>query len=222
MELSSRQIQDKRFGTSLRGYDRGEVDKFRSECAAHTSALEERTKIAEVHAASAEKEVATLQSQSEILLQEASNARHKIIEEAKAEANLIVSQSAANDGSPELSDATSKASAIIAEAETTAALRLEGIEKIRVAAEAEAAKIIGAADETAALTQAEADRQLDKARMDSNTIRANAEKARASMMAQLAEIRQVIEDDLGATTHDGAVDPDVLIDLRSDVKQSTI
>jgi DivIVA domain-containing protein len=221
MELSSRQIQDKRFATSLRGYDRGEVDMFRSECAAHTSTLEERTKIAEVHADNTQKELATLQSQSDVLLQEASDARHKIIEEAKAEASLIVSRSSANDGSPELSDAASRASAIIAEAEAKAALRLEGVEQIRVVAEAKAAKIVRAAEESAALTQAEADRQLDKALLDSNTIRADAERARASMMAQLAEIRQVIEEDLPTTTHDGAADPNVLVDLRSDVKQST-
>ncbi len=221
MELSSRQIQDKHFGTSLRGYDRSEVDKFRSECAAHTGALEERTKIAEVRAANAHKELATLQSRSDVLLQEASDARHKIIEEAKVEASLIVSQSSANDGSPELSDAASRASAIIAEADATATLRLEGVEQVRVVAEAEAAKIIRAAEESAALTQAEADRQLDKARLDANAIRTDAERTRVSMMAQLAEIRQVIEEDLGATAHDETADPEVLIDLRSDVSQTT-
>jgi DivIVA domain-containing protein len=213
MEVSSRQIQDRRFATAIRGYDRAEVDRFRAECAAHTSALEERTKIAEVHAASIEKELAILRSESDVLLQEARDARHKIIEEAKAEASLITSQASAAGGSSELSDAASKAAAIIAEAEASATLRIEGIEQIRGVAEKKAAGIIKRAEESAAMTQAEVDRQLHKARLDSNSIR-------ASMEAQLAEIRQVIEDDSSSYEVDGDDGSELLIDLRGDIKEA--
>ena len=48
MQVSSRQIEDVRFTTALRGYDRDEVDLFMAECALHTGNLEERTKISEV------------------------------------------------------------------------------------------------------------------------------------------------------------------------------
>ena len=89
MEISSRQIADTRFTTALRGYDRDEVDRFVVDCAKHTGALEERTKIAEVRTASSEKELAALKADIDVLLQEATDARHKIIEEAKAEASTI-------------------------------------------------------------------------------------------------------------------------------------
>ncbi len=92
MDLSSRQIQDKEFPTTGRGYNRAAVDTFMNECANLTSALEERTRIAEVRAASSERELAAQRANIDALLQDATDARRKIIDEAKAEANSIRSQ----------------------------------------------------------------------------------------------------------------------------------
>lgn len=216
MEISSRQIQDTQFTTALRGYDRGEVDSFIAECAKHTGALEERTRIAEVQTASSEKELAALRADIDVLLQEATDARHKIIEEARAEASTISNQATAAGEPSELSDAVSRAAAIITEAETAARLRLDGTAEIRKAAELEAANIIRRAEQSATTTQAEADRLLDKARLDANSIREEATAARASMEGQLAEIQQVLEDARAADT-----DSELVIDLREDADETT-
>lgn len=227
MGLSSRQIQDKQFTTALRGYDREDVDRFMTECASHTSALEERTKIAEVRAETSERELAGLRAEIDVLLDEATEARRKIIEDARAEAGMITGQASAAGGSQELSDTASRAAAIISEAEATANRRIEGIEQARVAAEEEAVAIRRRAEESAAMTQAEADRLLDKARLDSNSIREEAEVTRVSMEAQLAEIRRLLhaarvgdaETDVwvGASMVDED-DSDLVIDLREDAK----
>jgi len=227
MGLSSRQIQEKYFATALRGYDRKDVDRFMTECASHTSALEERTKIAEVRAETSERELAGLRAEIDILLEEATEARRKIIDEAKVEAGTIAGQVSMAGGSPELSDTASRAAAIIAEAEATAHRRLEGIEQVRVTAEEEAIAIRRRAEASAALTQAEADRRLDKARLDSNAMREEAEATRASMEAQLAEIRRILQgartgdagmDELVSASTDNNDDSDLVIDLREDAK----
>jgi DivIVA domain-containing protein len=215
MEISSRQIQDTQFTTALRGYDRGEVDRFIVECAKHTGTLEERTRIAEVQTASSEKELAALRADIDVLLQEATDARHKIIEEARAEASTISNQAAAAGEPSELSDAVSRAAAIITEAETAARIRLDGTAEIRKAAEHEAANIIRRAEQSATMTQAEADRLLDKARLDANSIREEATAARASMEGQLAEIRQILEDARAADT-----ESELVIDLREDADET--
>jgi DivIVA domain-containing protein len=216
MEISSRQIADTQFTTALRGYDRDEVDRFVADCAKHTGALEERTKIAEVRTASSEKELAALKADIDVLLQEATDARHKIIEEAKAEASTISNQANAAGESSDLSDAVARAAAIITEAETAARLRLDGIEEIRKSAELEATDIIRRAEQSATMTQAEADRLLDKARLDANSIRKEATATRASMEGQLAEIRQILENARAAD-----VDSELVIDLREDADEST-
>ena len=92
MELSSRTIEEMSFSSSFRGYDREEVDGFVADCAVHASALEERTKIAEVHAAAASKKLAELRSEIDVLLEEATEARRKIIEEARAEADRVLNE----------------------------------------------------------------------------------------------------------------------------------
>ena len=212
MELSSRQIQDRNFSTALRGYDRDEVDGFLDECAALTSALEQRTKIAEVHAESSELELAKLQSNIDVLLQEATDARRKIIEEARAEASSISSYTKGSDGSQESSDAAAKATAIISEAENKAQLRIEEIEQMRESVQEDAAGITKRAEQSAAMTQAEADRLLDKARLDANSIREEALSIQVSMEAQLAEIRRLL-----AAARVGDADADLVIDLREGV-----
>lgn len=225
MEAWSHQIQEKYFTTALRGYDRGEVDIFMTECATRTGALEERLRIAEVRAEKSEEELAALRASIDVLLQEATEARRKIIEEAKAEAMTVARHSASMDGSPKLADAAAKATAIISEAETAASLRLDGVEQLRRAAENDAAAIVRRGEEAAAMTQAEADRMLDKARMDANSMREETEFIRASMEAQLAEIRRILEDaragsvDLDDLTSAAAIarsDSDLVIDLRDE------
>jgi DivIVA domain-containing protein len=217
MELSSRQIQDRDFSTARRGYDRGEVDGFLNECATLTSALEQRTRIAEVRAESSELELAKLQSNIDVLLQEATDARRKIIDEARAEASSIATQTEASDGSQELSDAASKATAIVSEAENKARLRMEESDQIREAARDDAGGIIMRAEQSAAMTQAEADRLLDKARLDANSIREETRAIQVSMEAQLAEIRRLL-----AAARVGDADADLVIDLRegADTPQS--
>ncbi len=92
MELSSRKIEEMRFSSVLRGYDRDDVDGFVADCAAYTSDLEQRTKIAEVHAAAAKKELTELRSEIQVQLEEATAARRKIIEEARAEADRVLNE----------------------------------------------------------------------------------------------------------------------------------
>lgn len=218
MELSSRQIGDKHFTTAVRGYNRREVDDFIAECAGHTGSLEERTKIAEVRAAASENELAMLRADIDVLLEEATEARRMIIDEAREEADTIARQAEAAGGSTGLSDVASKAAAIITEAETTATLRLEGVDSIQRAAEEKAEGIVKRAEETAAMTEAEADRLLDKARLDANSMREETNMLRTSMETQLAEIRRILE---VARSRDGSIDEllaaedsELVVDLR--------
>ncbi len=228
MELSSRQIEEKRFTKAMRGYDKAEVDDFVARCASHTSALEERTKIAEVRASNAEEELAGLKAEIDVLLQEAKDARNKIIEEAKAEATTIASQVSAAGGSSELAGSAAKAAAIITEAETAAKLRLDGVEHIKAAAQDEAAGIVKRAEQSAALTRAEADRLLDKARLDASSIREESQATRASLEAQLAEIRRLLDatrsgdlpiEDLADAPMVGGSDSELVIDLREEAEK---
>lgn len=212
MELSSRRIQDIDFATARRGYDRDEVDSFMNECAALTSALEERTKIAEVRAESSEIELASLQTNIDVLLQEATDARRKIIDEAKAEARSIAGQPVAVDESNELSDASSKAAAIISEAEDTARQQIEELEQIRVSANEDAEEIVKRAEQSAAMTEAEADRLLDEARLNAKSVREEARAIQVSMEEQLAEIRRML-----AAVRVGDASDDLVIDLRDGV-----
>lgn len=209
MELSSRQIQDKSFGTARRGYNRTEVDSFMDDCAARTSALEERTRTAEVHSANSERELAAQRANIDVLLQEATDARRKIIEEARAEASSIANQASATDGSPEVAGAASKARAIIHEAETTARLRMEEVQRYHESSREDAQAIIRRAEQSAAMTQAEADRLLDKARLDANSIREEAKATQAAVEAQLAEIKRLLD-----AARASEEDFELVIDLR--------
>lgn len=224
MELSGRQIQDRRFASALRGYDRAEVDTFCAEVGGYTGALEERLRIAEVRAASNDEELATLRGEIDTLLSEATEARRKIIEEAREEAAVITAQ-AATIG--ESADAATRATAVLSEADTTAGLRIEDAEHLRAVAQEDAAQLVQAAKASTATTQAEADRLLDKARLDANLIRRDAESVRASMEAQIAEIRRILEaartrdaefDEVAASRSVDRVKTEVMIDLREDAK----
>lgn len=227
MELSGRQIQERRFSSSRRGYDRAEVRSFLTECGGHLSKLEEQLRIAEVRATNSDKELAKLRANIDVLLQEATDARRKILDEARAEATAIVEKASAGNAMNDPTDASLSAEAIISEAEAAAALRSEDVERTREAAEEEAAKIMRIAEEAAANTLAEADRALDKARLEARADREEARALKASMEAQSAAIRRILE-----TARTEGADPsalraalddqsatDVVIDLRDDADE---
>ncbi|GMQ92814.1 MAG: hypothetical protein BMS9Abin12_0291 [Acidimicrobiia bacterium] len=225
MEPFSREIQEHQFSTALRGYDRAEIDVFLTDCGSHMAGLEERLRIAEVRAADCEEELAGLNGTIEALLQDATDARRVIIEEAKAEAKAIADQSSSMGQSNELTDAAATAAAIVSEAEAAVLLLASRSEHDRASAEEEALRIVRRAEESAAQTQAEADRILDKARMDANSIREETTSIRASMKAQLAEIRGMLDvaqaggadlDDRASTGDPSWADPDLVIDLRDE------
>lgn len=195
MEVTSRQIEERHFATALRGYDRDEVDRFLAECAQHTGNLEERTKIAEVRTATVEKELAELQANIDVLLEEATDARRKIIEEARAEASAITSQASGTGGPPETEDAAS-------------------------AAEEEATEIVRKAEASARIALANADRILADARQEAESILEEARTSKALMESQLAEIRQILAaaraGDESTDTPESSDEPDaeLVIDLR--------
>jgi len=131
MEPFSREIQEHQFSSAMRGDRRAEVDTFLTDCGVHMGSLEERLRIAEVRTAGSEEELAGLRAEIDELLRDATEARRKIIEEAKAEAATIAEQSMSFDGSDDLTDAVAKATAIISEAESAASLRLMAVDELR-------------------------------------------------------------------------------------------
>jgi len=195
MEVTSRQIEERQFTTALRGYDRDEVDRFMSECAQHTGNLEERTKIAEVRTATVEKELSELNANIDVLLEEATDARRKIIEEARAEASAITGQASRPDGMRDTDDAASSA-------------------------EQEAAEIVRKAEASATIALANADRILAEARQESESILEEARTSKALMESQLAEIREILAaaraSDESAPVPESSDDPDaeLVVDLR--------
>lgn len=195
MEVTSRQIEERSFSTALRGYDRDEVDRFMAECAQHTGNLEERTKIAEVHTATAEMELAELRANIDVQLEEATDARRKIIEEARAEASAITGQASRPDRTRDAEDATSRA-------------------------EEQGAEIVRKAEASATIALANADRILAEARQESESILEEALASKALMESQLVEIRQILAaaraNDENAADAESAADSDadLVIDLR--------
>jgi len=195
MEVTSRQIEERQFTTALRGYDRDEVDRFMSECAQHTGNLEERTKIAEVRTATVEKELSELNANIDVLLEEATDARRKIIEEARAEASAITGQASRPDSMRDTDDAASSA-------------------------EQEAAEIVRKAEASATIALANADRILAEARQESESILEEARTSKALMESQLAEIREILAaaraSDESAPVPESSDDPDaeLVVDLR--------
>jgi DivIVA domain-containing protein len=196
MEVSSRHIQDIHFTKALRGYDRDEVDRFMAECALHTGNLEERTKIAEVRSETAETELAEMRANIDILLEEATDARRKIIEEARQEAGAITSQ-ASEAGWP------------------------RGTEDTTTGVEEQAAEIVRQAEASATIALANADRILADARQESESILEEARTSKALMESQLAEIRQILvaarSNDESKPELDSSDDPDaeLVVDLRN-------
>lgn len=226
VEMLGRQIQDRQFGSARRGYDRSEVDAFLGSMGDRVSALEEQLRTAEVRAASSDEELAQMRQDIDTMLQEATDARRKIIDEAKAEATIIAAGASTIEESAKLGGSAATAAAIISEAETAAAVRLQTSEQAREAAHEDAARIVREAEVKASATQAEADRLLDKARIDARSVREATESVRSSMDVQLAEIRLLLEE---ARVRDAEFanrpssglgnDAELVVDLRGDATQ---
>jgi hypothetical protein len=64
------------------------------------------------------------------------------------------------------------------------------------------------------MTQAEANRLLDKARLDANSIREEAKATQAAVEAQLAEIKRLLD-----AARAGEGDSELVIDLRDRVNK---
>ena len=183
MDRFSSEIEDQVFSSGLRGYDRAEVDAFLTRCAHEMGDLEERFRLSEVRAANNETELADLKANIDSLLQEATDARRKIIEEAKLEAISIVEASSTTP-------VPSVERASPAESET--ALLLERAKAEQQAALEEAESITSLAKADAAKTRADADSLLDSARADAYTIRAEAQALRADIESHMAEIQELL------------------------------
>ena len=185
MGFSSREVEDKRFSTSLRGFDRDEVIAYLSQVAKQMSTTEEQLAIAQRKAARAQEELDQLNDVLENRLVEAQRARDAIIEEAKREAAALTM--AGGDA-----DAARTAAAIISEAETKAELRLGEVDRILESARADADRMLKNAEYDADLKVAEAERVMDVARREARKMHQDTEKERSDIEATLVELRRIL------------------------------
>ncbi|MCL1593738.1 MAG: DivIVA domain-containing protein [Actinomycetia bacterium] len=193
MELSSRTIEERRFSSAMRGYDRGEVDSLLGEVARVMGGLEEHLAIAERRAAQSETEIVDLRTRVDQELQEATEARRRIINEARREA-LAISAGAERPGDASIMvDAAERAAAIVAEAEAKATLRLRETDEIVSTAREEADRTVATAQEDAATTRAEASLVLSDARRRAKEVRASAEADRATVVLDISELKRVAD-----------------------------
>lgn len=183
MGLSSREVEEKRFTASLRGFDKNEVIQYLAQVAKQLSATEEQLAIAETKAAKVQGELDRLNDALEARLVEAQSARDAIIEEAKREAAKI-SESGGD------AQTARTAAAILSEAETKADLRLAEVDTILESARADAERILKDADYEAELKVAEAERIVDTARREARKMRRAAEKERTQIETTLHELRR--------------------------------
>lgn len=211
MGLSARDVQDRSFSTSMRGYDRTEVASYQAQVADHMGRLEERLAIADAKAARAQEELDRLHDVIDNRLAEARDARTKIIEEARQEAESIVARASQVAGPMEDPAAVRTGAAIIAEADAKAELRMKAITAVGEQARLEAAEIELGAKQAAELKLAEADRVIEAARRDARDIRRRAEADRSEMEAQLEHLRRVVA---SAEASKGADLGDATIELR--------
>lgn len=188
MDLSARKIQDRRFTTSLRGYDRTEVDAFLDDAAAYVSSLEEQLAIAGRKADKATDELDALRASIDSELADARRARALIIDEARAEAAAMTAAAGRGEGP----DASRAAAAIIAEAEAKAKLRTDEVAQVTERARAEAERIVGEAEEVSRRREAEAERVLEAARAEAKQIRAESDRYRREMETHLADVRRIL------------------------------
>lgn len=230
MELSARGIEERKFGSSVRGYDRGEVDDFLRDVARTVSTTEEQLAIAERRAGESERRVAEMNTRIDQELQEATDARRTIIEEAKREAQVISAGATSIGESGKIGDAAGRANAIVAEAEAKASLRLQEISDIVDSAHTRADETIKAAQQDAAATRAEASVVLDDARRRAKEVRTLAETERSTIVSDITELKRIAN-----AARDGSKDLEALetanviltsgseitIDLRDEAIQPT-
>jgi DivIVA domain-containing protein len=202
MATSARVIQERRFTTALRGYDRDEVIAFLAEVAADMATLEEHLAIARARAAKSQEQLDSLNDVLERHIADTHAARAAIIEEAKKEATEILATARpADDSTP---DVARSAAAIVAEAESRAEAVRADAERRVAEAEASASDIVRLAEQTAAVRIAESDRVLDEARGTARRIRSDAEREREDILSRLGRIRSLL----------GDVDPRALADAK--------
>lgn len=211
MGLSARNVQDRSFSTSMRGYDRNEVADYLAQVADHVEGLEERLAIAQAKAARAQAELHRLNDVIDTRLAEANEARSTIIEEARREAESIVANAGQTAQPIENAAAVRTSAAIIAEADAKADLRMKTISALGEQARQEAAEIEFSAKQAAELKLAEADRVVEAARRDARDIRRRAEADRSEMEVQLEHLRRVVA---SAEASEGADLGDATIELR--------
>lgn len=212
MELSGRMIEDRRFGTSMRGYTKAEVDEFLAAVGAHVSSVEERLAIAEAKATRARDQLESLQDDLEARIADAQKARTTILDEARAEAAAITAR-AGTAGSPD----AARAAAVLAEAEATAALRRREVDEIVEQARVRAQRIEAEAAVNAEHAAAEAERLVSDARREAKRIRQETERYRSEMQSHLAEVRGMLDASSGTEPDDG----EIVVDLREDVTAPT-
>ena len=212
MELSGRMIEDRRFGTSMRGYTKAEVDEFLAAVGAHVSSVEERLAIAEAKATRSREQLESLQDDLEARIAEAQQARATILDEARAEAAAITARADAA-GSPD----GSKAASVLAEAEAKAALRLREVDGIVEQARTRAQRIEAEAAANAEQSAAEAERLVSDARREAKRIRQETERYRTEMQSHLSEVRGMLDAASAAPSDDG----EIVVDLRDDVTSPT-
>jgi DivIVA domain-containing protein len=192
MELTARMVEDKRFSTSMRGYSKEDVDTFVSAIASQVSKLEQQLTTAEVKTQKAQEELDHLRDGLDAKHAEIEAARIKIIEESQREAASIATVAGSMEETGASAGAVKTAAAIVAEAETKAALRLQDLDAMKTEATDKAARIVKAAEETATLREAEADRVLDAARRQARSMHAESEIAKSEIEDQLVQLRKIL------------------------------
>jgi DivIVA domain-containing protein len=212
MELSGRMIEDRRFGTSMRGYTKAEVDEFLAAVGAHVSSVEERLAIAEAKATRAMDKLESLQDDLEARIADAQQARATILDEARAEAAAITARA----GAAGSTDGT-KAAAVLAEAEARASVRLREVDEIVEQARARAQRIEAEAAVKAEQAEAEAERLVSDARREAKQIRQETERYRTEMQSHLAEVRGMLD----AASGTGSKAGEIVVDLREDAPVPT-
>lgn len=212
MGLSAREVQDRKFSTSMRGYDRTEVDEYLNQIADHQAHLEERLTIAEAKASKAQENYDRLNDVLETKLAETHEARTTILAEARKEAETIIATSQQVGEPVDDPSAVSAGAAIIAEAENKAELRMKQIESLHEQSLHEAEETARQAQQAADLKLAEADRVIEAARKDARDIRRAAEADRSEMEVQLAHLRSVVA---AADASEGRDLADANIELRA-------
>jgi len=227
MELSSRDIEERAFGSSVRGYNRREIDGFLHDVSRTVGTLEERLAIAERRAGESERKVAEMRTRIDQELQEATDARRTIIDEAKREALAINASAGSLSERGLVGDAAERAAAIVAEAETKASIRLQEVSNIVDGARSRAEQTIKAAQQDAAATRAEAAVVLEDARRRAKEVRSHAETERSAAVSDISELKRIADaartgtEDLEALETANVIltsGSEITIDLRDEAK----